>query len=68
MAEMKSFVWFCLVFVFGFYRDFGNCYYFILLIFSYSLLRICENVLQIRLEFLGETRDDFICVINLFGF
>ena len=49
-------------------RDFGNCYYLILLLFSCSLLRICENVLQVRLEFLGKTRDDFICVVNLFGF
>ena len=46
----------------------GNCYYFVLLLFSCSLLRICENVLQVRLEFLGKTRDDFICVVNLFGF
>ena len=64
--------WLVLVFVqflFRFlFRDFENCYYFILLIFSCSLLRICENVLQIRLEFLGKTRDDFICVVNLFGF
>ena len=40
----------------------------ILLLFSFSLLRISENVLQVRLEFLGKTRDDFICVVNLFGF
>ena len=52
--------------VFGNRICFGNC--FILLSFSCSLLRICENVLQVRLEFLGKTRDDFICVVNLFGF
>ena len=63
----SSFFW--SVFVFGFRSGiFGNCYYFVLLSFSCSLLRICENVLQVRLEFLGKTRDDFICVINLFGF
>ena len=52
--------------VFGNRIFFGNC--FILLSFLCSLLRICENVLQVRLEFLGKTRDDFICVVNLFGF
>ena len=74
MAEKqyaREFFWSDYFVQFLFFRFLGiiffwNC--FILLSFSCSLLRICENVLQVRLEFLDKTRDDFICVVNLFGF
>ena len=38
---------------------------------SYShifFLEFYENYVQVRLEYLGEARDDPICVVNLFGF
>ena len=40
----------------------------LVLILIFSFLEFYGNYVQVRLEYLGEARDDPICVVNLFGF